>query len=77
MKNQLIFSPRAEADLEEILEFIAKDKPAAAVSFVEKLREKCFVLAANPEIGELRPDLAENLRCFSFRASNKMKFIKI
>jgi len=67
MKSQLIFSPHAEADLEAILEYIAKDKPIAAISFVEKLREKCFVLAANPELGELRPDLAENLRCFSFR----------
>ena len=67
MKKQLTFSPRAEADLAEILEFIAKDKPVAAVSFVQTLREKCFVLAANPELGELRADLAENLRCFSFR----------
>jgi toxin ParE1/3/4 len=67
MKNQLIFSPYAEADLDAILKFIAKDKPNAAISFVEKLREKCFVLTANPELGELRPDLAENLRCFSFR----------
>ena len=66
MKKQLIFSPHAEADLNAILEYIAKDKPIAAVSFVEKLREKCFVLAANPELGELRPDLAEKLRCFSF-----------
>jgi toxin ParE1/3/4 len=30
------------------------------------MREKCFVLAANPDLGELRPDLAKNLRCFSF-----------
>ncbi|MGA2061894.1 MAG: type II toxin-antitoxin system RelE/ParE family toxin [Thermoguttaceae bacterium] len=67
MKKQLFFSPHAEADLDAILEFIAKDKPVAAASFVEKLREKCFMLAANPELGELRPDLAENLRCFSFR----------
>ena len=54
MKNQLLFSPLKEGDLDEILEYIAKDKPVAAFSFVEKLREKCFVLAANPEIGELR-----------------------
>ncbi len=67
MKKKLTFSPRAEADLNEILEFIAKDKPIAAVSFVEKLREKCFLLASNPDLGELRTDLAENLRCFSFR----------
>jgi toxin ParE1/3/4 len=67
MKKKLIFSPRAEADLIDILEFIAKDKPFAAVAFVEKLQEKCFLLASNPDLGELRSDLAENLRCFSFK----------
>jgi toxin ParE1/3/4 len=65
MKNRLTFAPLAEADLDQILEFIARDKPLAAVTFVEKLREKCFLLAANPELGELRPDLAVNLRAFS------------
>jgi toxin ParE1/3/4 len=65
MKNQLTFAPSAEADLDAILEFIAHDKPLAAISFVEKLREKCLLLATNPELGELRLDLADNLRAFS------------
>jgi toxin ParE1/3/4 len=65
MKKQLTFAPRAEAGLDAILEFIARDKPHAAPTFVKKLRDKCFFLAANPELGQLRPDLAENLRCSS------------
>lgn len=65
MKNRLTFAPRAESDLDKILEFIARDKPRAAIVFVEMLREKCFLLAANPELGELRPDLAKHLRAFS------------
>jgi toxin ParE1/3/4 len=65
MKNRLTYAPCAETDLDGILEFIAHDKPLAAMSFVEKLREKRYLLAANPELGELRQDLAENLRAFS------------
>lgn len=53
---RLVISPLAEADLNEILEFIAQDKPEAAVRWVEKIRNACKYIAENPEIGELRPE---------------------
>jgi toxin ParE1/3/4 len=56
------FSRRAEADLEEIAAYIARDNPARAVSFVRELREQCRRLAAFPEAARLRSDLGEGVR---------------
>jgi toxin ParE1/3/4 len=53
---RLTFSPLAEADLNEILEFIARDKPKAAVSWIQKIRDTCERLSRQPEIGERRPE---------------------
>jgi plasmid stabilization system protein ParE len=38
----------AESDLERIGDFIARDNPERALSFIVELRDKCFDLAANP-----------------------------
>ena len=37
--------PAAEAELEDIGDYIARDNPGRAVSFVRELREKCVSLA--------------------------------
>jgi toxin ParE1/3/4 len=49
------------------LRYIARDKPQAAVRFVDKLEEQCEFLANHPESGTIREDLATNLRVFSYR----------
>ncbi|MGB6042080.1 MAG: type II toxin-antitoxin system RelE/ParE family toxin [Pirellulales bacterium] len=54
---RLVIAPLAEQDLGDILTYIARDKPEAAVKWVQKIREKCAFLADNPEIGERRPEL--------------------
>lgn len=56
----------AENDLEEIGDFIALDKPEAALHFVNRIREVCATLANHPEMGRLhpRPKCGE-LRAFS------------
>jgi toxin ParE1/3/4 len=58
------FSPLAILDLEQILDYIAQDKPAAAEKFVETLKSKCVTLARFPLIGTPREHLAEGLRAF-------------
>ncbi len=60
-----LFSPMAVEDLDGILEYIARDNPAAAVRFVETLKEKCNTLARFPLLGASRDQLAERLRVFS------------
>jgi toxin ParE1/3/4 len=56
------FSPSSQRDLREILEYIARDKPGAALRYIDKLEETCWFLADNPEAGTLRDDLLPNLR---------------
>jgi toxin ParE1/3/4 len=53
---KLTFSSLAERDLDEILEYISRDKPGAAIKWVQRIRETCEWLAANPEIGQRRPE---------------------
>lgn len=55
----------AVQDLDGILDYIARDNPTAAVSFVEILREKCNTLARFPLLGASREQLVEGLRVFS------------
>ncbi len=38
---QCVFSPLAELDLEEIGDYIARDNPSRAVSFIREIREQC------------------------------------
>lgn len=58
------FSPLAVADLEGILEYIARDKPTAAVAFVETVKDKCYTLARFPLLGASREALIPGLRMF-------------
>jgi toxin ParE1/3/4 len=51
---RLVISPAAENDLNDILEYIAQDKPEAALRWVRKIRETFTIVAENPEIGERR-----------------------
>jgi len=59
------FSPSSRQDLREILEYIAKDKPGAALAHVERLENECWMLARNRELGSRRDDLLTNLRCWT------------
>ncbi len=59
--NRVYFSPSARRDLNAIFNHIAKDNPAAAASFVRKLKDKCRRMAQFPDMGKLREDLAVHL----------------
>ena len=52
---EVIFAPRCERDLAEIVCYIAKDNPAAAIRFGDTLITKAESLADAPEIGALVP----------------------
>jgi toxin ParE1/3/4 len=60
--RRLLFSPRAAADLEEIADYIARDNPVRAASFVAELEATCRAVAASPEFYPTRADLASGLR---------------
>jgi len=63
----LILSGRSLEDLEAILTYISRDKPLAALNFVNELRQQCDFLPTAPQIGERRDDLAPGLRLITFR----------
>jgi toxin ParE1/3/4 len=60
--RRLLLSPRAAADLEEIAEYIARDNPVRAASFVAELEVKCRAVADAPDLYPARADVAPGLR---------------
>ena len=59
---RVLFSPQAEADLEEIGDFIAQDSPLRALSFVQELRQHALNIGTTPQAFRARPELGEGLR---------------
>src|SRR5690348_4076568 len=62
MARRLLLSPRAVADLEEIAEYIDRDNPVRAATFVAELEATCRTVARTPELYPARGDLASGLR---------------
>ena len=65
--KSLVVSEKAYDDLLGILQYIARDKPQAAVQFVDKIEQQCEFLARFPDSGTKQEDLAPDLHVFSFR----------
>jgi len=61
------FSPKAFADLEGIGDYIAKDSPANAATFVNALIDRCLDITLAPEGYIERPELGANIRSVAFR----------
>lgn len=59
---RLIISPTAKQDLSDIFDYIARDKPIAAANWVEKIEEKCKLIATVPDFGELRSEYGIDVR---------------
>lgn len=56
-----ILLPSAIADLEGIGDYIARDNPRRAASYVADLRHQCVKIAGNPAGYRLRPEVAERM----------------
>jgi len=56
------YTTAAQQDLTDILHYIARDKPSAAVTWVEKIEAKCLAIAKNPSMGDLQLHLGEGVR---------------
>lgn len=69
------FSEAAEEDLCDIVEYIAKDKPTAARTWLASIRERCDMLASNPELGAVRPGYGVE-GCKSFSAGSYVIFFR-
>ena len=61
------YTQSAEADLLEFWLTIAEDNLAAADKSLDSIQSTVSLLAAQPEMGRVRPELADGLRSFSTR----------
>jgi toxin ParE1/3/4 len=63
---QLRFSQLAEAYIEDIGDFIARDNSERAVTFIQDLRTRCRYLATLPRSAPSRDDLGDGVRMLVF-----------
>ena len=59
---RLCFTPLVVSDLEDILNYIAQQRPLTAVEVIRRRREKCEKLAAHPGMGQSRPEFPGDYR---------------
>ena len=63
--SRLCFSPSSRQDLLGILDFIAADKPGAALQHIDRIEKQCRLLAENPGMGSACAELLPGLRVSS------------
>jgi toxin ParE1/3/4 len=63
---RFILTPLAEQDLEAIGDYIARDNPRRALSFVRELRSQCAKIAGSPQGYRRRPELGEAIRSCAY-----------
>jgi len=66
VRRKLIFRPTAEAELQDIYDYISKDSPQNAARFVERIEAYCMALVDFPERGARRDDLRPGIRVTGF-----------
>lgn len=68
-------SPKAEQEISEIEEFISRENPVRALSYVRELRKKIAKVAVSPQLYRERPELKPGLR--AARHGNYLIFFRI
>jgi toxin ParE1/3/4 len=63
---KLVFSPKAVDDLEEIGDYIARDNPERALSFIAEIEERCQNLLVAPSAFPARDNLLPGARMASY-----------
>lgn len=63
---ECIFSVFAELDLEEIADYIARDSPRRALSFIGEIRDRCRNIVTFPEAAPLREEFGAGIRVIPF-----------
>ena len=59
---ELFVSPAAEADLEEIGDYIAQDNPSRAVTFIDEVRSRFDAISRMPLAYAERPEIDPGVR---------------
>jgi len=59
---RVVITVEAEADFEDVFDYIAADSPQAALQYVRMLREKALGLGRFPRRHRVREDLPDEMR---------------
>jgi toxin ParE1/3/4 len=62
--SEVVLSEIAQSDLTDIWAFVAQDDASAAERLINRIREKCQMLATTPKVGRQRPELDPSIRGF-------------
>ena len=62
---RIVLSPLAASDMESIGDYIAKDSPKRAQTFVAELRAVCAKIANEPLAFRHRPELGADIRSYA------------
>ncbi|MFV2066045.1 MAG: type II toxin-antitoxin system RelE/ParE family toxin [Pirellulales bacterium] len=73
--SRIDFAPEAHDDLVGIADFIGRDKPEAARSWIRKIGKTCETIASHPEMGESREGFGVP-GCRSFSVGNYVIFFR-
>lgn len=63
--GRIISSQQSLEDLDSIFDFVAESSPQNAEMLIHQSQSRLEVLAANPKLGRLRPELLEHLRSWN------------
>ncbi len=61
---KLVISLQAVEDMIDLWAYVAEDSPVRADRFIDRIHEKCKLIAGTPRIGRERLELAPGLRSF-------------
>jgi toxin ParE1/3/4 len=59
---RVVIAPLAEQDLESVADYIARDNPVRAITFVRELRGQCERIGLNPLGYRQRQELGDGIR---------------
>jgi toxin ParE1/3/4 len=63
----VVFSRKAEDDLEAVADYIAQDNPVRALSFVQELRKHCMTIGQFPNTFTRFVELGEDARIMTYK----------
>ena len=63
---RLVITPLAEQDIESIGDYIARDNPRRALSFIRELRSQCQRISKTPQGYRLRDELGDGIRSCAY-----------
>ncbi|MGH6978950.1 MAG: type II toxin-antitoxin system RelE/ParE family toxin [Brevundimonas sp.] len=76
MSLEVVFSPAAERDLDELFYWIAEHAGARiAVGYTDRLRAYCESLSLFPERARLRPEIDPEVRILGFEGRTNIGYV--